>query len=398
MKKTFLRICLFMITALVIGLSLGSAKSDGQGSESLVSVLASAQPTQSPLAEEVSAVSAVVIDADSGLVLWEKNCKRKMPMASTTKIMTAWLALQREDLDDRFTVNSRAIAVEGSSMGLCEGDEVSLRDLAVGMLTVSGNDAANAAAVRISGSVSAFVKQMNLTAASLGLNDTSFVTPSGLDAAGHYSTAYDMAVLASCALENEAFAQICSATSSFATYGNPPYLRSLMNGTRLLRSYEGAVGVKTGYTTKAGRCLVSAARRNGIGLICVTLNAPDDWNDHTKLLDYGFSVMQRVELTPERVSYELPVAGTSKTVTALAAGRAQVSCFYGQEDKIECVVNLPEFVFAPLRAGTEIGYIEYFYNGKSVARISLVAAADVEQPTENYGFIRRIRDFFTKGN
>ena len=231
----------------------------------------------------VGAAAAIVMEAESGEVLFAQEIHRQLPMASTTKIMTALLTLEQPNLQQEFTVDETAIRVEGSSMGLRQGDTVTLYALAVGMLLASGNDAAGAAAVRISGSMKAFVAEMNRRAASLGMNNTHFVTPSGLDAEEHYSTAYDMALLARAALQNPLFAGIAASRRMTVSYGQPPYARSLLNHNRLLSLYGDAIGVKTGFTKKAGRCLVSAAEKDGVRLICVTLNCPDDWNTHAAL-------------------------------------------------------------------------------------------------------------------
>ncbi|MBQ3140751.1 MAG: D-alanyl-D-alanine carboxypeptidase, partial [Clostridia bacterium] len=280
--------------------------------------------------QSVSARAAVLIEAKSGRVIWEKNSQQQLPMASTTKIMTALLTLSQPDLHDVFTVSSKAIAVEGTSMGLRSGDKASLYALAVGMLTVSGNDGANAAAVRIAGSTKKFARLMNQKADELGMVNTNFVTPSGLDASEHYSTAYDMALLGAAAIENPLFLSICSARATAVEYGNPAYTRVLTNSNRLLRSCEGCIGVKTGYTSKAGRCLVSAVQRDGVTLVCVTLNAPDDWNDHQKLYDYGFKTLETVRVLPEAMQYDVDVAGTGQQVALLPQGSVSVTVLRGE--------------------------------------------------------------------
>ncbi|MGN1120554.1 MAG: D-alanyl-D-alanine carboxypeptidase family protein, partial [Oscillospiraceae bacterium] len=261
----------------------------------------------------VSAVSSVVIEAETGTVLWESNAYERRAMASTTKIMTAILTIEAGDLDREFTVDPYAIMVEGTSMGLRAGDRVSRRDLLYGILLPSGNDAANAAAVSVSGSIERFAELMNEKAAELGLFDTHFVTPSGLDAEGHYTTAYDLAQLAAYAMKNEVFRSVVCCKSAEVEFGNPPYKRTLYNSNKLLSRYEGAVGVKTGFTDNARRCLVSAAQRGGVTLVAVTLNAPDDWNDHEKMLDYGFSKVSAYPLETG-VSACVNVAGTGESV------------------------------------------------------------------------------------
>ena len=226
--------------------------------------------------ENISAVSAIVIEADTGTALWEKNADEHRAMASTTKIMTALLTIEAGGLDREFTVDPLAILVEGTSMGLREGDRVSRRDLLYGILLPSGNDAANAAAVSVSGSIGAFVELMNSRAQELGLSNTHFVTPSGLDADGHYTTARDLAKLAAFAMKNEVFREVAACKSAEVEFGNPPYKRTLYNSNKMLRRYDGAIGVKTGFTDNARRCLVSAAERDGVTLVAVTLNAGDE--------------------------------------------------------------------------------------------------------------------------
>ena len=241
----------------------------------------------------VSAVSAILIEADTGTVLFSKNEKEHRQIASTTKIMTALLTLEAGEPDKEFEVDPTAIKVEGTSMGLREGDIVTRRALCYGMLLPSGNDAANAAAVNISGSKSAFAVLMNKRAEEIGMTDTNFVTPSGLDADGQYSCAYDLALLTREAMNNKDFAKICGLPKAKVSFGNPKSDRILVNSNKLLTSYDGCIGVKTGYTRHAGRILVSAAERDGRMLIAVTISDPDDWRDHTALLDYGFAVLGR---------------------------------------------------------------------------------------------------------
>lgn len=270
---------------------------------------------------EISAKGAVLISADTGEIVFEKNCREKLPMASTTKIMTTLLCLESGNLDEEFVVDSEAIKVEGSSMGLQEGDIVTKYALCCGMLLPSGNDAANAAAVKLAGSISAFAELMNERAQQLGLSHTYFVTPSGLEGEGHGSSAYDMAILAREALKNETFREICSSETKKLEFGNPPYERWLKNTNKLLTMCDGVYGVKTGFTDEAGRCLVSACERGGDDLICVTLNDRNDWDDHIAMYDYGFETVSAVEAElPENLSLDV-VGGVSGKVTLTAGSR-----------------------------------------------------------------------------
>lgn len=228
-----------------------------------------------PRAGAVSARAAVVIDADTGKTLFEQNADSRLPMASTTKIMTALVALGEGDLDRVYTVKPEYAAVEGSSMYLKAGETLSLQDTLYGLMLASGNDAAVAIAGECGG-MTAFVGKMNAKAAELGLTDTHFDNPNGLPSDTHYTTAHELAKITAAALKDPVFRQIVS-TKSCTVSGH-----ALSNHNRLLSMYDGAIGVKTGFTRAAGRCLVSAAERSGRTIIAVTLNDPNDWNDHRR--------------------------------------------------------------------------------------------------------------------
>ena len=321
---------------------------------------------------------AVLIDAENGRVLFEHNKDEKLPMASTTKIMTALIALEEENIDEYFSVSKADITVEGSSMGLLPGDSVSLRVLAIGMLLASGNDAANAAAIRISGSVEKFVQLMNERAEEMGLENTSFETPSGLDGKNHFSTAYDMAMLAKNAMENPDFVKICGSESIKVEYGNPPYQRVIKSHNRLLKSLPGATGIKTGFTKKSGRCLVSSAEREGVSLICVTLCCPDDWNYHTALYNEYFGKMKSVPLENLVPKTEITVSGgTEKTVSAVPKS-VSASLFENETEKIEVLISKEPFVFAPVKKGDIIGKAFFYIEGKLVAETPLLAENNIE--------------------
>lgn len=318
--------------------------------------------------------AAVLIDEASGRVFFEQDKDEILPMASTTKIMTALLTLEEENLDRYFLVNSRAIQVEGSSMGLQAGDRVTLRVLAAGMLLASGNDAANAAAVRIAGSVEAFAVLMNLRAAEIGMTNTHFVTPSGLDDEEHYSTAYDMALLAREALKNPDFAAICSQTSIQVRFGNPPYDRWLSNHNRLLRLVEGADGVKTGFTKKSGRCLVSSAEQNGVSLICVTLRCSDDWNYHKTVYEKYFGLLQAEELSALVGGIRIPVAGSRVFSVCCTAEPVTAALMEGELQRVKVSVDLEPFLFAPVEAGETVGEAVFTLDGRELARAEIRAA------------------------
>ncbi len=336
----------------------------------------------------LSAASAILIEAETGTVLYEKNSDVKRAMASTTKIMTAILTIEAGDLDSEFVVDSYAIMVEGTSMGLQQGDRVSRRDLLYGILLPSGNDAANAAAVSVAGSIGGFVEMMNEKAEELGLASTHFVTPSGLDADGHYTTARDLAMLTAYAMKNETFREIVACSSAQVEFGDPPYLRTLYNSNKMLHRYDGAIGVKTGFTDNARRCLVSAAERDGVELIAVTLNAGDDWNDHTKMLDYGFTQVYSYPLELS-CSDRVAVAGTGLSVE-VHAEPDDIAMLPEQREQLTRRVLLPKFVYGSVKQGDELGYIEFSLNGKAVKTCPLYASDSVTVPDEELSLWQRL--------
>ena len=331
----------------------------------------------------VSAKAAVVISADTGEVVYALNCNEKLPMASTTKIMTTLLCIESGGLYDEFVVDSDAIKVEGSSMGLQEGDIVTKYALCCGMLLPSGNDAANAAAVKIAGSIDAFAELMNERAASIGMSRTFFVTPSGLEGEGHGSTAYDMAMLAREALRNDIFRSICSQPKMKLKFGNPPYERWLKNTNKLLTMYDGVYGVKTGFTDEAGRCLVSACEREGKDLICVTLNDRNDWDDHMSLYNYGFETVRSMNVQlPDELSVDV-VGGDSEKLKLLPEKETlPVTTLAGNEDDITYTLLSAPFEYAPVCKGDKMAELRVSFMGREVDTVPLYAAEDIAVKAE----------------
>lgn len=323
----------------------------------------------------VSAKAAVLISADTGEIIYEMNSSLKLPMASTTKIMTTLLCIESGNLDEEFVVDSEAIKVEGSSMGLREGDIVTKYALCCGMLLPSGNDAANATAVKLAGSIEAFAELMNERADEMGLSRTFFVTPSGLEGNGHGSSAYDMAILAREALKNETFREICSQKSIQTEFGNPPYKRWLKNTNKLLSMYDGVYGVKTGFTDEAGRCLVSACEREGKNLICVTLNDKCDWDDHMALYNYGFEQVKCITPNIPALPY-LDIAGAENDKLALKMNEAEISitALDLKTDNLDYTIIAPPFIYAPISAGDEAAQLRISFNGREICSIPLYAA------------------------
>ncbi|MBQ2286045.1 MAG: D-alanyl-D-alanine carboxypeptidase [Clostridia bacterium] len=344
----------------------------------------------------VSAKAAAVINGDTGEILFSQNAYERLPMASTTKIMTALLLCEHGEPEKEITVTSDMLKVEGSSMGLLAGDKVTYHDLLYGMMLASGNDAANVTAIALGGTVEQFVEKMNAKAAELGLNNTHFVTPSGLDAEGHYTTAAELAALAAYALKNESFAKAAASESAVLNYGNPPYRRSLKNHNKMLKLYEGAVGVKTGFTKKSGRCLVSAARKDGKLAVAVTLNDPDDWSDHSALLDFGLSSIKQTEYSPKTSMYAIPVIGSDTEKLQVFIEPYTVNTLETQN--VNCTVNLPKFLYAPVEKGDLLGTAVYTLNGKVIGTVELKALTAAEPHSKTPGIfeiiIRNIKYIF----
>lgn len=330
-------------------------------------------------AVSTSASAAVVINADTNEVLYSHNADKKLSMASTTKIMTALLLCEAGDFEKEITVSAEMLRVEGSSMGLLAGDKVRRYDLLYGMMLASGNDAANVTAYELGGTVDGFVKLMNEKAKSIGMKNTNFETPSGLDAKEHYSTAYDMAILASYALKNPDFKKAVASQKETLFYGNEPYKRTLTNHNKLLKSYPYAIGVKTGFTKKSGRCLVTAARKDGKTVVAVTLNDPNDWADHKNLLEYGLNSIKLTEIVPEKTNYNIEVV--SGTESKLKVEIKPIKMSYYKDSNFETVVNLPRFLYAPVKKGEIIGSVDYVSNGEIFKTVDILSEKDIEIKT-----------------
>ncbi len=336
-------------------------------------VPASAEPS-------LSAKAAVVLEADRHQLLLAKNEQEQLSMASTTKVMTALLAVESGDLAREITVTEAMINVEGTSLGLKAGDRVSLETLIYGMFMQSGNDAANATAYMLGGSKEGFAKMMNARAREIGMQNTNFVTPSGLDAEGHYTTAYDLALLAATAVKNDVFVSFCSAKSCRVKITDPPAEYAFATHNRILKSYPGAIGIKTGFTKKSGRCLVTAARRDGVTIVAVTLNDPNDWEDHTNMLDYGFAQVQNVTLDSDFSDLSVPLAGglqDSVSVTPETAPHAALR--EGEAGRVTRKIQLNRFEYAPVTAGQNMGMARYYIDDTVIFETPLQADRSVER-------------------
>ena len=336
-------------------------------------------------ANAISAEKALVLDALTGRVLFEKHADQKSLIASTTKIMTALIVCERCNVLDRMRIPKEAVGIEGSSMYLQEGEILTIQELLYGLMLSSGNDAAVALAIYCGGTVEGFAELMNDKAHVLGLKNTHFENPNGLDSPGHYSTARDLAVLAAYAMENPIFYKTVSAKT--VTVGN----RHLRNHNKLLWQVEGADGVKTGYTRAAGRILVSSATRNDRRLICVTLNAPGDWADHSALLGEGFSRyrVQRIISAGDRVGVLEVESGSENQVEVLCAEDLDLSL--AADEKPVLVLPGPGFVYSPVTEGADAGFAYVLIDGCAVARIPVVYGRTIEQePDQEPNFWEKI--------
>ena len=324
---------------------------------------------------EVSAQGACLINID-GTVLYEKNAHVKMSMASTTKIMTAIVVIENCELDKKVRVANEAIGVEGSSMYLAKGETVSIRDLLYALLLQSANDAAVALACEVSGSVEAFAELMNQKAKELGLKDTHFTNPHGLDDEKHYTTAYELAKITAYAMKNKTFFEI-SSTLKY-TYSTDQRSGVFVNHNKLLYMMKDCVGVKTGYTRKTGRCLVSAIDKDGLILIGVTLNAPNDWNDHIEMHKYGCAEYEFSQmLTKGEFCCTLPVINGSKSEILLASSD-ELCAWLRKSDEINVVTELPRFLYAPVEEGEAYGAICIYRDGELIKKTDIVALESSE--------------------
>ena len=335
-------------------------------------------------ARAVSAEKAMVLDAATGRAIYEKDADRQSLIASTTKIMTALIVCEQCNVLDRMRIPREAVGIEGSSMYLREGEILTIQELLYGLMLSSGNDAAVALAIYCGGTVEGFAELMNDKARLLGLKNTHFENPNGLDSPGHYSTARDLAVLAAYAMENPIFYKTVSAKT--VTVGS----RSLRNHNKLLWQVEGADGVKTGFTKAAGRILVSSATRNGRRVICVTLNDPNDWADHGQLLEQGFSRyrLRRIVTAGECVGSLEVESGMGERVRILAAEDFDYAL--AEDENPILVLPGPGFVYSPVAQGADAGYAYIFLEGKAMGKVRVVYGQTVEKEQEEENFFRKL--------
>ena len=302
-------------------------------------------------------------------------------MASTTKIMTAIVAIEHADLSNKISVSEKAVGVEGSSIYLKGGEHLTLEELVFALMLESANDAATAIAFEISGNIDEFAELMNEKATDIGLRDTNFTNPHGLDHENHYTTAHDLAVLTAYALENETFAKIVSTYKTTIPLYDNEGTRLLLNHNKMLKLYEYAIGVKTGFTKKSGRCLVSAAQKDGMTLVAVTLSAPDDWQDHKAMLDYGFAKYECLPLAdPQTITISVPVVGGTVPEITVTNPDGASHCVPTEKSNITNVTELKRFYYAPISQGEILGKVTFYNNGVKLTSIGLTATQDIHEP------------------
>lgn len=344
-------------------------------------------------AEESPSVSAeaAVLMAD-GEIIWSKNADEKLPMASTTKIMTALVAIENGNISREVKVNRKACGVEGSSVYLTAGEILTLEDLLYALMLESANDAAAAIACEVAGSVEDFAVMMNDTADRLGLADTHFMNPHGLDDPEHYTTAGDLAKLTDYALKNETFATIVSTYKKTIPLHGDEGVRMLLNHNKLLKRYDDVIGVKTGFTKRSGRCLVSAAERDGLTVVAVTLNAPDDWNDHRNMQEYGFSQYSHQTLAePEEYQIEIACPTAPDGKLRLTNRDELIACLKNNAE-ITRAIEAPHYVFPPVNEGDVLGRVVFSCSGNEIGSVPLYAASSVAEPEDNRSLGEKILD------
>lgn len=347
----------------------------------------------------VSADAAIVMDVTTGTILFEKNARRSMAPASTTKILTAILALERGNLQDIVTVSRHAAYTEGSSVYLTVGEKLSLDDLLVGLLLRSGNDSAVAIAEHIAGTEQKFAELCNSRAKELGAQQTNFRNPHGLTAPGHLTTAYDLAVLARHALLNlPRFAEVVSTREDTIDWDGRPYDRQLRNTNKMLWMFEGADGVKTGTTKEAGQCLVSSATRNGQQIISVVLHSGSRWTDSVRLLQYGFDNYTLLHYADKNaVLQSLPVInGMQQCIDAIIMEDVTIVIPKVQSELLRIDYDLPASIEAPVYNGQKIGEITISLKDNTIKVVDITAGQEVMERTYTRVFVNQLMSMYRK--
>lgn len=327
---------------------------------------------------KINGSSGILIEKETGRILYSHNSHQKLPMASTTKVMTALVALENGNLDEKVKITNKSVGIEGSSIYLFKGEEITLKDLIYGLMLRSGNDAAVAIAYHIGGSLEGFIELMNRKAREIGANNTNFVNPHGLHDENHYTTAYDLALIAREALKNQEFKKIAKTKIWVA---NREINKYFYNKNKTIWQYEGGDGIKIGYTKAAGRCLVASATKNDMQLIAVVLNDGNWFNDCYNQFDFGFQTYKsKVIFDNNQFVKSIYVPNGKKNILPIVTAKKLVLPLMDEEiDKIKLDINLPKSINAPISIEQKVGAIKVFINGKLVATTDLLAKESIKE-------------------
>ena len=337
-----------------------------------------------------SAKSAAVYEPRTQTFSYSKDINRRLPMASTTKIMTGLLAIELAELNEVVEIPPEAVGIEGSSIYLGVGDTLTMRDLIYSLLLQSANDAATAIAIKLGGDIKTFSDMMNKRASDIGLEDTNFDNPHGLDSENHYTTAHDLAILTATALENPTFRKVVSTYKYSFMSGEKQ--RTVVNHNKLLTSYDGAIGVKTGYTKTSGRCLVSAAERNGVTLIAVTLSAPDDWRDHTTMLDYGFTQYEAVSpYSLVKQEYAIPLMSNEGGGIIAELSDTPTLIRHISEPRITAELAIKQYALLPVKKGDVMGEVVFMAGNRTIAKANYLATESCEENKDRFNIFDLFR-------
>lgn len=347
-------------------------------------------------AENITAKSAVLIEASTKRLLYEKNAYEKMPMASTTKIMTAIVALEHGVLNETVVVGKNASGVEGSSIWLSVGEKMSLSDMLFGLMLASGNDAAVAIAEHIGGSVEGFVRMMNETAQRIGAYNTHFSNPNGLPAKDHYTTAYDLAIISAHAMSNDFFCKIVNTQYKTLPWEGHQWDRVVKNKNKILWNFAGGNGIKTGYTKEAGKCLAASAERDGMQLIAIALDAPDMFGDCMQVLNYGFdNYKNRLLISKGELAGEVNVKnGLQNSFLAFSECDFYFPLSDEEYGNIEKRVFIKELMLAPVYKGEQIGHTDIYLNMRKICSVPIYSPVAIRDNSFDFN-LKRLLDFWT---
>ena len=376
-NDTLIYICIILITVLLFAMLSVYASATSKSTKSNI------------FTKNISAKAATLYEPTSKKIIYSKNGEERLPMASTTKIMTAMVVVDNCNTMETVIIGPESVGVEGSSAYLSEGDEYTVLELLYALMLQSANDAATALAYYVAGGISEFSEMMNRKANDLGLENTHFINPHGLDAEDHYTTSNDLAIMSAELLENEILREIVSTYKKTFTYDERT--RTYINHNKLLRLYADAAGVKTGFTRRSGRCLVGAAERDGMTFISVTLDAPSDWSDHTALLDFAFDSYEKIQLTAKGDYLQnINVVGGDKESVYISAKENLEVIKEKETTDIEKIISLPKYLIAPIKEGETVGRVTYKIGGRDYT-VHLVALNEVNRKGENNIFLRILK-------